>query len=378
MKGVKYIAPVFDSTGYAEAARNYILALHELGYPVTVHPVAFTQSNPDLGEEGRILSDLVDRPVQYDKVIAHCTPDSWRSVLEHEKGHYVIGMTTWEADRLHPIWTRSCNRVKEVWVPSQWNVEVFRNSGVEVPIFRVPHALPAGTGHSLPPLAINGVRDDDFVFYTIFHWQERKNPAELLEVYLSAFGGEDSVVLVLKTFVENAAEDPGEIESRIREIKADVNMMRYPRVIPIVQTISHLDMQRLHRRGDCFVLLQRAEGWGLPHFNAAAHGRPVITTGYGGQTDFLDTENSYLVDYHLRPVSRMRWTPYYTAGAYWASPDLAQAGRLMRHVFEHREEARERGRLARERVQRAFNRRVVGQLMVERLREADDRINAGL
>ena len=75
-------------------------------------------------------------------------------------------------------------------------------------------------------------------------------------------------------------------------------------------------------------------------------------------------------------VSRMRWTPYYAAGAYWAAPDLSQAGRLMRHVFEHREEARERGRLARTRVEREFNRCVVGRLMVERLREIDDRISA--
>ena len=72
----------------------------------------------------------------------------------------------------------------------------------------------------------------------------------------------------------------------------------------------------------------------------------------------------------------MRWTPYYAAGAYWAAPDLSQAGRLMRHVFEHREEARERGRLARTRVEREFNRGVVGRLMVERLREIDDRISA--
>ena len=376
MRGVKYIAPVFDASGYAEAARNYILALHEQGYPVTIHPVRFTRANPDLGTEGKLLNDLVDRPVDYDKVIAHCTPDAWRSVLTHEQGHYIIGLTTWETDRLHPIWTSSCNRVQEVWVPSQWNVDVFRSSGVDVPIYRMPHALTIATNQRLTPLAIDGVRDDDFVFYAIFQWQERKNPAELLEVYLSTFASEDSVVLVLKTFVELPSEDPREIEARLREIKADVNVMRYPRVIPIVENLSQLDMQRLHRRGDCFALLQRGEGWGLSHFDAAANGRPILTTAYGGQTDFLNTENSYLVDYQLRPVSRMRWTPYYAAGAYWAAPDLSQAGRLMRHVFEHREEARERGRLARTRVEREFNRRVVGRLMVERLREIDDRISA--
>lgn len=375
MQGVKYFAPIFDASGYAEAARNYILALHGQGYPVTVHPVEFNRSDPDLGPEGEVLHDLVDRPIEYDKVIAHCTPDTWRSVLTHEEGRYVVGLTTWEADRLHPIWTNSCNRVQEVWVPSQWNIEVFRNSGVEVPIYRMPHTLAATPDPDLAPLEIDGVRDDDFVFYAIFHWQERKNPRELLEVYLSTFAGVDSVALVLKAYMQTPSEDPGEIQVAIREIKADVNVMRYPRVVPIVDNLSNLDVQRLHRRGDCFALLQRAEGWGLPHFDAVANGRPVLTTRYGGQQDFLNDQNSYLVDYQLRPVSRMRWTPYYTAGAHWASPDLFQAGRIMRHVFENREEARERGRLAQAQVQREFSRDAVGRLMVERLREIDERIS---
>ena len=77
-----------------------------------------------------------------------------------------------------------------------------------MPIYRMPHALTIATNQRLAPLAIDGVHDDDFVFYAIFQWQERKNPAELLEVYLSTFAGEDSVVLVLKTFVELPSEDP--------------------------------------------------------------------------------------------------------------------------------------------------------------------------
>jgi len=371
MPGVKFIAPVFEASGYAAAARNYILALYEQGYPVTVHPVEFTCPKSDLGAEGELLRTLVDKKISHDKVIAHCTPDAWRSVLRHEEGKYIIGLTTWETDRLHPIWTSSCNRVQEVWVPSQWNVDVFRKSGVEVPIYRVPHALSADESGALKPLAIDGVHDDDFMFYAIFHWQERKNPAELLEVYLSTFAGENSVVLVLKTYLQHPSENPEEINAMVREIKADVNVMRYPRVIPMVQNLSHLDMQRLHRRGDCFALLQRAEGWGLPHFDAAAAGRPVITTGYGGQTDFLNADNSYLIDYQLRPVTRMRWTPYYKADGHWAAPDLHQAAKVMRHVFDHREEAKERGRRAQARVEQEFSRSVVGRLMVDRLRKID-------
>ena len=58
MYGVKYIGPVFDGSGYAEAARNYVLALHKQGYPVQVAPISFETARPDLGEDGRILNSL--------------------------------------------------------------------------------------------------------------------------------------------------------------------------------------------------------------------------------------------------------------------------------------------------------------------------------
>jgi len=37
-------------------------------------------------------------------------------------------------------------------------------------------------------------------------------------------------------------------------------------------------------------------------------------------------------------------TPPYPAGAVWAEPDSGEAARLMRHVYENQDEARERGR----------------------------------
>ena len=41
IKGIKYTAPVYDGSGYAEASRQYIQALHSLGIPLTVEPVTF-------------------------------------------------------------------------------------------------------------------------------------------------------------------------------------------------------------------------------------------------------------------------------------------------------------------------------------------------
>ena len=131
MKGVKYIGQVFNQSGYAEAARNYILALHQLGVPVTVEAIRHNDQQPDLGRDGEVLASLVDRPIEYDRIILHDTPDTWAHRLRAEPpGIGTIGCTVWETSGLHPLWTKACNRVDEIWVPSRWNAEVFERSGV--------------------------------------------------------------------------------------------------------------------------------------------------------------------------------------------------------------------------------------------------------
>ena len=61
-------------------------------------------------------------------------------------------------------------------------------------------------------------------------------------------------------------------------------------------------------------------------------GKPVIATGYSGNLDFMNDDNSYLVDYRLVPIGSGN-DPYPAAGT-WAEPDSEHAARLMREVFE--------------------------------------------
>jgi hypothetical protein len=55
IRGIKYTSPLFDGSGYAEASRQYILALHKMGIPITLEPISFEPARPDLGETGRVL-----------------------------------------------------------------------------------------------------------------------------------------------------------------------------------------------------------------------------------------------------------------------------------------------------------------------------------
>jgi glycosyltransferase involved in cell wall biosynthesis len=62
---------------------------------------------------------------------------------------------------------------------------------------------------------------------------------------------------------------------------------------------SHLSSEELllfYRSCDAFVLPTHAEGWGLPTHEAMAMGLPVVTTNWGGSTEFLNPENALLLD----------------------------------------------------------------------------------
>jgi glycosyltransferase involved in cell wall biosynthesis len=116
---------------------------------------------------------------------------------------------------------------------------------------------------------------------------------------------------------------------------------------------------------DCYVSLHRSEGFGLTPAEAMCAGKPVIATAYGGNVDFMTSENSYLAKYKLIEIDR-DYHPY-LKGFVWADPDLDHAAELMRHVYENREEAKNIGRKAREDVLRLLHPRIVGDLIKQRL-----------
>ncbi|KKL07220.1 hypothetical protein LCGC14_2588200 [marine sediment metagenome] len=246
MAGVKYIGPVFDGSGYAEAARNYVLSLHKKGYPVTLTPISFEQARPALGEEGEILKSLVNADIQYDKVIVHSTPDLWDRWTHFDRNKYIIGYTVWETSKIVPSWAQACNKVDEVWVPSEWNMQVFRDSGVTTPLYKIPHAIDVPNLEEIQKFNLEGVPQNAYIFYSIFQWQERKNPYGLLTVYNAAFTGVDDVVLILKTYNREQGKDLEAIKKLILDFRKYIHLDNYPKIMLIVENMSRENIHALH------------------------------------------------------------------------------------------------------------------------------------
>jgi len=374
--GIKYLGPVLDGSGYAEFARNFICALNSRkDTNVTVEPVSYETCRVNHGKTANIVSSLTGRKIDYDIKVINSIPDSLSAHVEPNKKN--ISFTMFETTRIPDSWVTNLNKYAQAcFVPCEWNKEVFENSGVKIPIFVVPAGVDIETYKdidSIEPIELSNFSKNNVCFYSIFQWTERKNPEGLLAAYWSAFTGVKDVCLILKTYGAN--DSPGQqehIKNIIKTLKYNTRLKDHPRVIFVGSMLSKKELLGLHRIGDCFVLPHRAEGFGMPHIEAMAMGKPVISTGFSGNMDFMNKENSYLLDYQMTPVTHMPWIPYYEADMLWAEPNLSQLITTMKQVYKslkEDDEAKLKGALAREHVLKNFNWQVSASKFVKACRE---------
>ena len=382
--GIKYVS-LSGPLGYAIAAKRYILALARTGIPVTwtpmvPDPIRNWEMEPFTGRTigDAALDAFCNTPIEYDTVIVHTPPEYFPSWVEREHGKKIVGCTVWETDRAPGHWPPLLNSVHQLMVPCRWNKDVFQQCGVRTPISVIPHLMNGGeaaSGSASPWLVSPG----DYVFYTIGTWTARKAVWDVIACYLDTFTASDRTVLIVKTndygyheslfgqgwigryaaaarwrFCKAVGIRPGRHDA-IQLMGTLEPKYRSPAKIQLVtQDMDEDVILKLHEIGDCFVSLCRSEGWGLGAFDAAAYGKPIIMTGFGGQLDYLPPDLAYLVRYGMAPVRDDADPKNFTRDQKWAKPDLAHASQLMRQVFENRAEAHNKGELLREHVHRTF------------------------
>jgi len=274
----------------------------------------------------------------------------------------VIGRSMVESIVLPAAWANHTERVDEIWVPSSFLVDVFVNGGVPASKVRViPEAVdthlfdPSIT----EPLALEQPRG--FNFLSIFKWEERKGYDVLLRAFASAFDASDDVCLFIHTYQFDAAlpsdrRNPKAIMKRIKDYLASIDGGKDDSDLPCIQVLTdvlpRMDMPRLYRAADAFVLPTRGEGWGLPIMEAMAMGLPAIATNFSGQLDFMTEENSYLIEVEAmeHPASST-----YDRSLLWARASWTHLASILRSVVDNPSDARRKGALAREHIVQSFN-----------------------
>jgi glycosyltransferase involved in cell wall biosynthesis len=287
----------------------------------------------ELGNPGR-ADDLswahkeIRRP-KYTVNILHVNADSMKTVRKHYgrelfRHRYNIGVWHWELPVFPDEFVRSFQYVDEVWAPTRFILDSLAPKS-PVPLVRIPHGIEVRVPTGMSRSAF-GLPEDRFLFlsmYDTLSFQERKNPLAAIEAFQRAFGREDARVgLVVK--VSNSRVNPEEI------VKLQEKIDGHPGIYLLDAIFDRPAANALMNAADCFVSLHRSEGFGLGLAEAMYLGKPALGTGWSGNADFMNADNSCPVGYRLIRVGRDLGP--YRADQLWADPDIEHAVWYMRKL----------------------------------------------
>jgi glycosyltransferase involved in cell wall biosynthesis len=290
-----------------------------------------------------ITARLNRRPETIDVHVRHRWPPDFK---RPPKGAFVL-VQPWEYGSVPVAWVEGiAESVDELWVHSRFVRDTYVRSGVDSDIV------------ALIPLGVNPERfhpdaepfpvstEKSFRFLFVGGTIERKGFDLLLEAYAEEFTAADDVCLVVKDFFYGPYG-----RELVRELRRDT---RAPEVRYGYGTMDPTRLGGLYTACDCYVQPYRGEGFGLPIVEAMACGLPVIVTGRGPALDYCSEETAYLIP--AKEAFLREWLPELPTvhPVTWFEPDPVELRRLLRHVFEHRDEARRKGALARAHIHKRY------------------------
>lgn len=394
-----WMGPFLSGGGYCSESLSYILGLAISGLvphlSIEQHGdlanVIFWRGLPLEIKNILIKSYKPGHPLNDTVVICHSEPGAWYPPLfethtcpptGYAEPLYVIGRTMFETDRVSAEHVKRCNQMDEIWVPTEFNMKTFANSGVDpsklvkvvqsvdVSFFdpyRVkPLALPI-TGRIFGPKMgkdVKSLASDSFVFLSIFKWEYRKGWDLLIKAYMSEFSSEDKVALYILT---NEYHSGRVYEEEITAYVKRVGLHEPEHGWPVVHVndnhVPQMELPSLFKAANAFVLPSRGEGWGRPHVEAMSMALPVIATNWSGMTEYMTEANSYPLQ--VDDFVQVQGGPF--EGHLWAEPSVTHLRSLMRHVFTNPLEAKAKGWLGRRTMVERFSPEVVTEEIVQHL-----------
>ncbi len=236
-------------------------------------------------------------------------------------GRYRIGYWFWELSRLPPSLAASAAWFHELWTASEFCRDALAEA-TSLPTYKVLPALVAAPA-GLRTRAALGF-GDEFVVLFVFDAAsivKRKNPGALISAFRRAFQPHEPARLVLKT-----------VNASPRQRAAFARLAGPARVEVRDGYVPHGEVLDLLAGCDAYASLHRSEGLGLTLLDALLLGKPVVATRYSGVTEFFDGPGTHPVAHRL--VSLPRAHGPYPRGAEWADPDVADAARRLREVYD--------------------------------------------
>ena len=319
--------PIDTYSGYGARARDFVKALIELDkYDVKVLPQrwgetpwGFIGAHP---EWQFLSSHLLPVGNQLPK-----KPEIWCQITVPNEfqpaGKYNIGLTAGiETTGCHPSWIEGCNRMNLVLTSSTHSANVFksikfeqRNNqtnevvgqyGLEKPIEILIEGADLETYQPKKSEFNLDEVEEEFAYLFVGHWmqgslgEDRKNVGLLVRLFFEAFKNKKKTpALILKTTaVGTSYMDRNDILNRIDAIRNSVEGANtLPNIYLLQGEFSNKEVNDLytHSKVKAMINLTKGEGFGRPLLEFSLTKKPIISTNWSGQTDFLSEEFTSLL-----------------------------------------------------------------------------------
>tara|TARA_R100001443_G_scaffold52795_1_gene64532 strand:- start:5862 stop:7109 length:1248 start_codon:yes stop_codon:yes gene_type:complete len=349
--------PVLSQSGYGEQSRFALRALRsrEDLFDIFIQPTNW-------GQTGWIWKNdefrqWMDEKITLTQVLIHrkqFSPDISLQVTipnEFEKMAPInIGYTAGiETTNVSPQWLQVGNeKVDKILVVSNHAKSTYENTVVEATNQQTGETFPYRLQTPIDVVWENTVRHEpesipglnlstEFNFLMVSQMGPRKNFENAIKWWVEEFI-DQKVGLVVKTNIKNNSKmDLQATQSTLKSI-LDKYQDRKCKVFLLHGDLSSGQMTGLYTNPKIKAIINIAhgEGFGLPLYEAAREGLPIITINWSGQQDFLNHEGkNYFqeVDFTLQPIpNEAVWNGVLQQGSKWAYADQGSYKMALRKI----------------------------------------------
>jgi glycosyltransferase involved in cell wall biosynthesis len=368
MKKILVRGPALTRSGYGEHTRFILRSLRtcEDLFDIYLLPVNWGSTGwiYEDSEERRWLDSIITKTTvynqqeqpQYDMSMQVTIPNEWEKMAPIN-----IGVTAGvETTRVSPLWIEKGNFVDKIITISDFSKNSYKNTVYTVTDNDTNQVVNDKYCCTTPfevvhyPVRHTDIEEIDLNLTTEFNflinaqWAPRKNLENTIAWFIEEFIDQNVGLILKANIVNNSIIDRIETEKRLKNV-----IDRYPQkkckiyLLHGDLTAAEINSLYCHEKIKALISLSHGEGFGLPIFEAAYNGLPIIAPDWSGHVDYLymkvkdkkgkikNKPHYARVDYDLAPVQKeVIWKDVLIKNSMWCYPRPGSYKMRLREVYK--------------------------------------------